>query len=356
MRAFIDKIKILFLIGVPMSSAHASMSLPLVGTDIAAKWDSLYDFLLILSAIFFVIVIGGMIVFAIQYRNKPGRKAKFITHNVPLEIMWTLVPTLLLGVIFVWGYQVYHAMVNAPANAYEIRVIGKQWLWQFQYDDGRTTVGELFVPVNKPVKLIMTSDDVLHSFFIPNFRVKQDVVPGMYTSVWFEAKMPGRHQIYCAEYCGTSHAGMLAQVVALNESDWTSFVRGKKLAAASFPAAGGENAGVAGALAPLAPAGSFAKMTWVEQGKALSESKGCVACHTVDGIAKIGPSYKGLFGSKGEFVDGSTAVKDENYIRTSIENPQAKVLKGFNPIMPTFKGLLSTEEINALVAYIKSLK
>ena len=211
-------------------------TLPLQGTDIAAKWDSLYSFLFWLSVIFFVLIVGGMIAFALQWRHQADPTPKYITENHKLEAVLVGVPTLLLSIIFLWGYKVYDSMVVPPTDAYQIRVIGKQWLWQFQYEDGRTFTNELYVPLNKPVKLLMTSDDVLHSFFIPNFRVKNDVVPGRYTSVWFEAKVPGAHQVFCAEYCGTSHSQMLAQVYALDENQWKSFMRGKKIPA--LPRAG----------------------------------------------------------------------------------------------------------------------
>ena len=153
------------------------------GTEVAAKWDTLYDFLVGLSVFFFVLVVGAMIVFAIQYRNRPGLKTKYITDNHLIEGIWIVIPTVLLLVIFGWGWVVYRDMTQTPADAYEIRVIGRQWNWQFQYDNGPSMVGQLVVPMNRPVKLVMTSEDVLHDFFIPNFRIKQDVVPGMYTSV-----------------------------------------------------------------------------------------------------------------------------------------------------------------------------
>jgi len=324
--------------------------LPLQATDVAARWDSLYNFLVWLSVFFFVLVVGGMIYFAFKYKNRPGLKPKYITGNHTLEAIWIAVPTVLLMVIFAWGYSVYHDMTQAPSDAYEVRVIGKQWLWQFQYDNGKTTIGELYVPMNKPVKLIMTSEDVLHSFFVPNFRIKQDVVPGMYTSVWFEAKLPGKHQIFCTEYCGGSHSGMLAQVIALDEKQWEDWNAGKKLG--PIPVAGRElteadltSAAQAEAPKPLA-----------EQGKTLFETKGCVACHSIDGSQKPGPTLKGVFGSKIELADGTTITADENYLRESIEKPQAKIVKGFQPIMPTFQGLMSETELNALIAYIKSLK
>ena len=210
-------------------NSFADGHLPLQGSDIAAKWDMLYMFLVWLSVFFFVLVVGGMIYFAVKYKQRPGLKAKYITGNVPLEVLWTAVPFVLLMVIFGWGYYVYNEMTRVPSDAYEIRVVGKQWLWQFQYDDGRTTVNELYVPVNKPVKLLMTSTDVLHSFFVPNFRVKSDVVPGMFTTVWFEANVTGKHQVFCTEYCGTSHSLMLAKVIVLDPTQWEAWKAGKKV-------------------------------------------------------------------------------------------------------------------------------
>jgi cytochrome c oxidase subunit 2 len=218
----------LFLLGIGEAFAEFK-HLPLRGTDIATRWDHLYLFLVYLSIFFFVLICGGMIYFAYAYRSRPGLKAKYITGNIPIEIVWTAVPFILLMIIFGWGYSVYNDMTRAPVNAYEIKVVGKQWLWQFQYEDGRTLVNEVYVPVGTPVKFVMTSTDVLHSFFIPNFRVKQDVVPGMYTSVWFEANVTGKHQVYCTEYCGTSHSLMLAKVIVLTAEQWEAWKMGKKM-------------------------------------------------------------------------------------------------------------------------------
>jgi cytochrome c oxidase subunit 2 len=327
-------------------------TIPLQGSEIAARWDNLYNFLLWLSVFFFVLVVGGMVYFIFAYPHKAGKKTKYITGSHLLEAIWIGVPTLLLMVIFVWGYSVYHSMKQAPADAYEIRVIGKQWLWTFQYDDGRTTVGEVYVPINRPVKFIMTSEDVLHGFFIPNFRIKQDVVPGMYSSIWFTATVPGKHQVFCTEYCGTSHSGMLAKVVALDDEQWEAWNRNKNLGV--IPTAGQEVSE-----SDKAQSSSEAKLTQVsliEQGKTVHQNKGCAACHSVDGSTKVGPSHKGLFGSKVELADGRIIVADENYIRNHIENPQKNTVKGFNPVMPTFKGLITEVEMNALIAYIKSLK
>jgi cytochrome c oxidase subunit II len=345
--------------------AHAGGSilsggLPLQGSDLAARWDMLYNFLVWLSLFFTVLVLGAMSYFAIFHRKRPGHKSKYITGHVGLEVIWTAIPTVLLMGIFVWGYVIYNDMTRAPEGAYEIRVIGKQWSWQFQYPDGRTLSGEFYVPMNRPVKMIMTSSDVLHSFFIPNFRVKQDVVPEMYTSVWFEATVPGKHQVYCTEYCGVSHSGMLAQVIVLDDADWAAFERGKKLDSNKYPVAGAPLADAASAAdsknarltAAEAPTRSLA-----EQGKMLAQSKGCVSCHSADGSPRVGPTYKGIYGKSTELADGTKVLVDDNYLRESIENPNAKIVKGFKPgMMPTFKGLLEESEMNALITYVKSLK
>jgi cytochrome c oxidase subunit II len=346
------------------TKAHAA-TLPIQGTDIAASWDHLYDFLLWLSVFFFVLVVGAMIYFAVKYRHRPGFRPKYITGHHLLEAIWIFVPTVLLMVIFGWGYWVYHGMTQAPLDAYEIRVIGKQWLWQFQYDNGRTTVNELFAPLGKPVKLVMTSEDVLHSFFVPNFRIKQDVVPGMYTSVWFEAKVPGKHQVYCTEYCGTSHSGMLAKLVVLDEQQWQQWYSGRKLGEIPDAADGAGQLIRADARKPApeltdevrtAQARPVELSVLARQGKHFYETKGCVACHSADGTAKAGPSFKGVYGRKVEFITGAHAVADDNYLRESIELPNARVVKGFQPVMPAFKGLVSETEMNALIAYIRSLK
>ncbi|MCM2277752.1 MAG: cytochrome c oxidase subunit II [Oligoflexia bacterium] len=325
--------------------------LPLKGTQVAGSWDSLYNFLVWLSVFFFLLVVGGMVIFAMKYRaDRQGAKAKYITGSHLLEAVWIAVPTVLLLIIFAWGYNVYRTMTHAPADAYEVRVIGKQWLWTFLYENGRTTVNDLYVPMNRPVKLIMTSEDVLHSFFVPNFRVKQDVVPGMYTSVWFEPTMPGKHRIFCAEYCGTSHSGMIGQVIALEAAQWKAWSAGKEIgpvpqAGLELTAAEKAHSGAAGAVLTLA-----------ERGAKVFAAKGCAACHSIDGSARPGPTLKGVFGHEVEFGDGGRALVDENYLRESIERPQARVVKGFQPIMPTFQGLVSETELSALLAYIKSLK
>jgi cytochrome c oxidase subunit 2 len=333
-------------------------TLPLTGSDVAARWDSLYIFLVWLSVFFFILVVGGMIYFAVVHRHRPGMKTKYVTGNHTLEALWIAIPTLLLMIIFGWGYSVYHSMTQSPPDAFEIRVVGKQWLWTFQYDDGRVTTGEVFVPVNQPVKFIMSSEDVLHSFFVPSFRVKQDVIPGMYSSVWFTPTVLGKHQVYCAEYCGTSHSGMLAKVIVLDDQQWKAFRRNKPIGDVpnAEEVALTDSVTTSAAVPEPRKIGLVSQVSLSQQGKEVYETKGCVACHSVDGSQKIGPSHKGLYQRKVELADGRTVVADDNYIRGHIENPRGSLVKGYNPVMPTFKGLITETEMNALMAYLKSIK
>jgi cytochrome c oxidase subunit 2 len=344
--------------------AKAGWGLPLQGTDVAVIWDHLYWFLFWMSVFFFILVVGGMVYFCFAYRKREGRKPKYIADHHVLEAFWTIVPTILLLVIFGWGWSVYKKQISAPANAMEIRVIAKQWQWTFQYDDGVTS-DHLVVPINKPIKLVMSSQDVLHSFFVPNFRVKQDVVPGMYTSVWFEARVPGEHQVFCAEYCGTTHSGMLARIIVLEPAKYELWKAGKikfdnniKIATPDHIqfAATNKTTDKLSDTQSSAVTLASAHIPLPEQGKKLVQAKGCVACHSLDGSSKIGPSYKGIFGKTTELQDGSKVVVDENYIRESIERPEKKIVKGFNPVMPPYtKDMVSEENMNAIIAYIKSL-
>ncbi len=341
-------------------------TVPVAATDLAQSWDGIYWFLVYLSLIFFVGIVAAMIWFAVKFRKEKNKKPKYIHGHTGLEIIWTVIPTILLFVCFGWGWAVYRDMVHGPSNAMEVRVIGKQWAWQFIYKNGTSVTGDLFVPVNRPVKLIMSSEDVLHAFFIPNFRVKSDVVPGMYTSVWFEAKVPGIHQVFCTEYCGTVHSVMLARVVVLTEPQWKDWLAGKKIDVNSLPAdpsfpgfranSLGEGMPVAEAASSMANGG---QVTLADKGKALVATKACTACHSSDGSTLVGPSYKGIYGTDVKVVEGGqtkTVKIDDNYLRESIEYPLAKVVEGYPPSMPAFKGQLSEEEIASIIEYIKSLK
>lgn len=321
-------------------------TLPVQATDAAASWDTLYIFLTVISFVFFVLVIGAMVYFAVKYRQGKKADRAAIEGNVPLEIIWTIIPTILLLFIFAWGWVVYQEMVVPNPNAMEVKVIGKQWSWQFIYEDGRTTNGEVYVPVDRPVKFLMTSDDVLHSFFIPNFRIKQDVVPGMYTYVTFQATVPGEHVVFCAEYCGAAHSGMLAKLKVLTAEQWTQWQRGKEVEV--------DPVSLGKMKAPQPETKGLSKLA--KKGELLMQTKGCIACHTTDGTKKIGPSYKGLYGSEAVLQDGTKVKVDENYIRESIEMPQAKIVQGYPPVMPTFKGQITEQELISIIEYIKTVK
>ena len=307
------------------------INLPKTST-IAGSVDSLYDFIMITSVISFVIIVAGMLYFMLRYRRKSEQdKTAYIEGHTPTEIGVIVVLFVWVMVIFVWGYVDYRKMIHAPSGALEINVIGRQWQWEIEYPNGKKALNEIRVPKGQPVKLILTSSDVLHSFYIPNFRLKQDAVPGMYTTLWFEATETGRQQVFCAEYCGTAHSKMFAVLIVMEPEEYQNWLEGwsPETQAASNPAT---------------------------RGKELYQSRGCVACHSLDGSAVVGPSFLGVFGTEKILADGSKVSADENYIRESLMEPQAKLVKGFAPVMPTYKGQLSDEEVNVLLAFIKGLK
>jgi cytochrome c oxidase subunit 2 len=242
-----------------------------------------------------------------------------------LEIAWSVIPLPITMVIFVWGASVFFAMSRPPQETLNIYVVGKQWMWKFQHLDGQREINELHVPVGRAVKLIMTSEDVIHDVFVPAFRVKADVLPGRYTHIWFQATKPGRYHLFCAEYCGTRHSGMTGEVVVLEPSEYQTWLSG----------------GV--------PEGSLAST-----GEKLFQDLACVTCHRGDTQAR-GPVLQGLFGKTVLLQNGESVTADEAYLRESILNPGARITAGFQPIMPTFQGQISEEQLLALIEYIKSL-
>lgn len=316
-----------------------SWRLPQAST-MAGNVDALFDFILWTSVASFLIIVLGKLFFLIRFRRKkvPERESLYLTGHTATEVSVSVILLIWVMVIFYWGWTGYKRLRTAPAGAMEINVIGKQWLWEIQYADGRRLTNELVVPKGKPVKLIMTSKDVLHSFFVPDFRVKQDVIPNTYTSLWFEATETGEHPIYCAEYCGAAHSGMLGTVRVLEPQEF-------------------ERWQLAGFLGEAAAEGEEAKppKNLAEKGREIFMAKGCQACHTTDGSKGLGPTQKGVFGKTEELEGGGAVTVDENYIRESLMEPAKKVVKGFQPIMPTFQGQLTDEEINALIGFIKSL-
>jgi cytochrome c oxidase subunit 2 len=252
----------------------------------------------------------------------------YITGNRILELLWVVIPSLLILAIFLVGYLVFFDIRRPLPGAMEINVVARQWLWEFGYRDGRKVINELRIPVNRPIKLVMTSADVIHSLFIPDYRIKEDVLPGRYTYLWLEPKRTGRFTIFCAEYCGLGHSTMLATLEVMPQEEFDRWSVGKAEDKAAAP---------------------------VHKGEELVEHSGCLACHSLDGTGKVGPTLKGLFGRKVTLADGTTVTVDENYIRESLLEPSAKVVKGFPPVMPTYKGTLRDDDITAIIAYIKTL-
>jgi cytochrome c oxidase subunit 2 len=312
-----------------MNKATGSLFMPPQATEIAVKVDTLYQFLLIISLISCVLVIGGMIFFAIKHRRKSDtEKTPYMSHNTTLEFLWSFIAFVLFMVVFVWGWVVYHQIRKMPTDALEIGVQAQKWDWSFIYKSGRKVAGEFTVPVNQDVKLLMTSSDVLHSFYVPAFRAKQDVVPGRYVAYWFNANKIGTFQVFCAEYCGDKHSGMLAKVHVVPREQYEEWL-------AAEPYKG------------LAPAQIGAKVYGTR----------CVACHTLTDKKNVGPGFLGVFGRQEHLEDGSTITVDENYIRESMMAPNAKVVAGFpKGVMPTFAGQLSEEEISGVIDYLKTVK
>jgi len=263
----------------------------------------------------------------VRYRRRdPNAIGEAIQGGLALEITWTVVPFLLTMVIFVWGASVYFAMAHPPDETLNVYVVGKQWMWKFQHLDGQREINELHVPVGRAVKLIATSEDVIHDVFMPEFRVKADVIPGRYVNIWFQATKPGRYHLFCAEYCGTRHSGMIGQIVVMEPSEYQAWLSG-----------GG-------------PEGSLASA-----GEKLFADLACNTCHRPDAQGR-GPVLQGLFGKTVTLQSGETAVVDEAYVRESILLPSAKIAAGYQPIMPTFQGLVTEEQLLELIEYVKSLK
>ncbi|KIG15027.1 Cytochrome c oxidase polypeptide II [Enhygromyxa salina] len=309
----------------------------------AASLDGLYVFLTIVCGISFVLVIGAMLYFMVKYKKRSDNdRTSPLTHSGKLEFAWSAIPAVFLMLFFVWGELDFVKLSAPPADAIDIRVTGQKWYWTIEYP-GRPVAatvaaldGEvaplLVVPLNQPVRLLMTSKDVIHSFYIPAFRVKKDVVPGRYASVWFTAIEEGTFPVFCTEYCGDEHSSMLAIVKVVPADQYEEAVR----AATTLEQGEGET---------------------VEQfGEKVYKSFACNSCHNTDSTAKVGPGFGGVFGKSESFTDGSSGVVDENYIRESIYSPNAKVVSGFTPQMPSFAGQINDDQMNALIAYIKSLK
>ena len=314
---------------------------PEQASTLAGRVDALYFFLVGVSLFFSLLIFVSVIYLAIKYHHRAGEEHApgLVNDNLALEITWTVVPLALTMVMFAWGASVYFSMSRPPDNSLEIFVVGRQWMWKFQHPDGQREINELHVPLGQPVKLIIASEDVIHSFYVPVFRVKQDAVPGRYTTVWFEATKTGRFHMFCAEYCGTQHSGMIGRIVVLEPVQYAGWLTGGEATAVGTAAA---------ATLPRAE-GSVA-----DRGRRLFDQLGCIACHLPDRQG-IGPVLTGVFGSQVRLQDGRTTLADESYVRESILQPQAKITAGFQTQMPSFQGRVNEEELMQLMAYIKSL-
>jgi cytochrome c oxidase subunit 2 len=293
----------------------------------AVRVDALYLFLVALSAFFSLLIASLVVGFAVRYRrvSEDDRPAAVYGSHA-LELIWTLIPLLIVMVIFVWSTRLYFHLNRPPRDAQQINVVGKRWMWKVQHMTGQREINELHVPVGVPIKLVLGSEDVIHSFFVPAFRIKQDAVPGRLTTEWFQATKPGRYHLFCAEYCGTKHSGMIGWVTVMEPADFQAWL-------------GGGASGVS-----LASAG-----------EKLFQDLACVTCHKERDEGR-GPSLIGLYGRDVHLTSGEVVKADESYIRESIVNPAAKVVAGYQPIMPAFQGLVTEEGLMQLVAYIQTLK
>ena len=340
-----------------LAQSDGSFWMPPRAASGAEGVDWLFYLILGISAFFFFLIVAVMVFFVIRYRRREGHPAQNTpSHSTALELTWSLIPAALLLLMFYLGFKAFMDMYTPPGDAMQVNVIGRRWTWAFEYPDtGYIHDNDLHVPVNKSVKLVLTSEDVIHSLFIPAFRLKRDAVPGRYNKAWFKPTQVGEFDLLCAEYCGTSHSDMLGKVVVhapgefevwmkeemknplmeLTQEQLDDYLRDPPDFLARHPELG---------LTPPA-----------DLGAKLYKVKGCAQCHTVDGTAATGPSLKGLFGTKRQFQDGSSEVADENYLRKSMVDPQSQVVAGYDGIMPTYKSRLNDREIGMLIEYIRSL-
>lgn len=322
-----------WLSGIQSAGKEAGVWLPKQASSVASSVDFLFDVITWISIFFFLLITGVLVLFVAKYRQRPGHTAEVTaTHNQPLEITWTVIPLLIVIWIFWEGFTRYMDMATSPQNAYEIQVLGQKWNWSFTYPNGYVDPN-LHVAQGTDVRLVMTSQDVIHSLYVPAFRIKKDVVPGRYTKVWFNSEYPGEYDLFCTEYCGTSHSTMLAKVVVHPPGEFEKWLED----ASNF-------------IDKLPP-----EKLW-EAGEKIYRQRGCQQCHSVDGKSGTGPTFAGIWNHRQPLKDGSTALVDEDYIRNSILNPQGQIVAGYDPVMPTYQGRLKDKEITALIEYIKRLE
>ncbi len=298
---------------------------PEQASQLAWQVDGLYFLLIAVSAFFTLLIFVAVFFFAVKYRRSAHPHPEHIEGSLPLELTWTLIPLGICMIFFAWGSLIYFQEARPPKGAMEVYVVGKQWMWKFEYETGQREINTLHVPLGRDVKLVMSSQDAIHSLFIPAFRVKADVLPGRFTSLWFHPTKVGTYHLFCSQYCGTDHSGMIGEVTVMDPVAYQAWL-----------------------------AGSTTSGTLATSGEQLFQQMGCSGCHHSDGQGRA-PVLNGLYGNTVQLQDGRTAVADENYIRQAILNPGTNLVAGYKPIMPTFQGQISEENLMALVAYIKSL-
>jgi cytochrome c oxidase subunit 2 len=300
---------------------------PEQASTFAWQVDALYFYLVAVSVAFTIPIVLAIFIFGMKYREREKYASGAEIHgSMVLETTWSIIPFVVSMTIFLGGAIVFFNQYTPPENAMTVYVVGKQWMWKMQHETGQREINELHVPVGRDIKLIMTTEDVIHDFGLPEFRTKADVVPGRYTYLWFNATKPGKYHLFCQEYCGLNHSGMGGWVYVMEQRDFDNWL-----------------------------SGNTSGQTPVEMGKDLFQNKlGCASCHA-GGPQQRGAKLEGVFGSQVKLTDGSTVTADDNYIRNSILNPASQVVEGYQPIMPTFKGQVTEEQLNALVAYVKSL-
>ena len=300
---------------------------PQEASSTAPQVDLLFLFLVSVCSAVGLLVAFLMVFFCIRYRRRPGDTGNPpATHSSEaLEWFWTLTPLVIFFFMFVWGAQVYFGAYRPPDNAATVYVVGKQWMWKFQHPEGQREINALHVAVGRPVRLVMTSEDVIHSLFIPDFRIHMDLLPERYTSVWFEPTRAGIYHLFCSQYCGTNHAGMVGQVIAMEPEQYGNWLQRKAEGSLGL------------------------------QGRKTFLKYRCVSCHSANAAARA-PVLDGLYGKPVALDDGRVVTADESYLRESIIYPSAKIVAGYENVMPTFKGQVSEEEIIELIAFIKSLK
>lgn len=306
-------------------SSYETPLFPEQASTIAGEVDALYLFTVGLSLFFTVLIFALVIYLGLRFRRKSEDERGTYTKSLALELSWTIIPLGILLFIFFWGTKVFYTLSRPPADAAEYYVVGKQWMWKIQHPEGNREINDLHVPVGRPVKLTMTSEDVIHSFFLPAFRVKADVLPGRYTTVWFEATKPGVYHIFCAEYCGVEHSQMIGKVYVMEPAEYEAWLGGRQLGR------------------PM-----------TASGEELFTNLACITCHRGDDTAR-GPILAGLDGGEVLLRGGRTLTRDDNYLRESILNPEAKLVDGFDPLMPSYQGQITEEQLMQLIRYLKEI-